>query len=71
MVHPAPQGHGGRVTFRCSMEENNQLNRRQKADLFVEIENCRKNLEFYRGEIEKVEEKLEELEKLKKAYEYY
>ncbi|HII16198.1 MAG TPA: hypothetical protein HA362_07890 [Nanoarchaeota archaeon] len=53
------------------MEENNQLNSRQKADLFVEIENCRKNLEFYRGEIEKVEEKLEELEKLKKAYEYY
>lgn len=68
-----PPGPWGEVTFRCSMEEDVdvQLNSRQKADLFVEIENCKKNIGFYKDQIDKLEDKMEELERLKKAYEYY
>mgnify|MGYP001615300829 CR=1 FL=1 len=36
-----------------------------------EIDNCRKNIEFYRLQIENMEEKIMELEKLKRQYEYY
>ncbi len=36
-----------------------------------EIDNCRKNIEFYRLQIENMEEKILELEKLKRQYEYY
>ncbi len=39
--------------------------------LRFEIENCRKNIEFYKLQIEDMEEKLAELEQLNKAYEYY
>jgi len=34
-------------------------------------QNCRKNIEFYKEQIDKLEEKMEDLEKLKEAYEYY
>ncbi len=53
------------------MEPEAELNSREKADIFVEIENCRKNIEFYKEQIDKLEEKMEELENIKRAYEYY
>lgn len=53
------------------MKEELPLNDRQKADVFVEIENCRKNIEFYKEQIDMLQEKMDELEKLKEAYEYY
>ena len=37
----------------------------------MEIDNCRKNIEFYRDEIGNMKSKLDKLERLKKAYEYY
>jgi len=37
----------------------------------IEIDNCRQNIDFYKNEIENMEQKLEELERLKKSYEYY
>ncbi|MBU2638306.1 MAG: hypothetical protein KJ955_05005 [Nanoarchaeota archaeon] len=53
------------------MEPEAELNTKEKADIFVEIENCMRNIEFYKEQIDKLEEKLEELESIKKAYEYY
>ncbi|MDI6737659.1 MAG: hypothetical protein QME12_04025 [Nanoarchaeota archaeon] len=53
------------------MKEELPLNEKQKADVFVEIENCRRNIDFYKEQIDKLEEKMEELEKLREAYEYY
>lgn len=53
------------------MKEELPLNDRQKADVFVEIENCRRNIEFYKDQIDRMEEKMDELERLKEAYEYY
>lgn len=53
------------------MKEELPLNDRQKADVFVEIENCRRNIDFYKEQIDKLEEKIEELEKLRDAFEYY
>lgn len=39
--------------------------------LVFEIEACRQNIEFYKQEIENMEEKMEELRRLKKSFEYY
>ena len=58
--------YGGR-----GMKEELPLNDKQKADVFVEIENCRKNIEFYKEQIDMLQEKMDELERLKEAYEYY
>jgi hypothetical protein len=49
----------------------NTMDRKEKELVHIEIENCRKNIEFYKKEIGNMEEKLAELERLKKAYEYY
>jgi prefoldin subunit 5 len=53
------------------MKEEIPLNEKQRADVFVEIENCRKNIEFYKEQIDMLQEKMDELERLKEAYEYY
>jgi len=53
------------------MKEEIPLNDKQRADVFVEIENCKKNIEFYKEQIDVLQEKMDELERLKEAYEYY
>ncbi len=52
-------------------EENMDDKDKEQQMLRFEIENCRKNIEFYRLQIDQTEERLLELEKIKKAYEYY
>lgn len=52
-------------------EEIPELNRKQKEEVFVEIESCKKNIDFYREQIQAMEGKIQELERIKKAYEYY
>ena len=49
------------------------MNKQKKEQEMVafEIESCRKNIEFYKQEIENMEAKLEELRNLKKAWQYY
>lgn len=37
----------------------------------LEIETCKNNIKFYEMQIDNMEEKLAELEKIKKEYEYY
>ena len=44
---------------------------KEQQMLRFEVENCKSNIEFYKMQIENMEERLHELEKLKKAYEYY
>ncbi len=44
---------------------------KEQQMLRFEVENCKKNIEFYRLQIDQMEEKLLELEKLRKSYEYY
>ena len=36
-----------------------------------EIEACKKNIEFYKREIENMEERIEELKRLKREEDYY
>ena len=47
------------------------MQKEEKELVEMEIDNCRKNIEFYRDEIGNMTSKLEKLEKLKKAYDYY
>ena len=44
---------------------------KEQQMLRFEIENCRRNIEFYRLQIDQIEDKLSELEKLQEAHEYY
>ncbi|MFH0798267.1 MAG: hypothetical protein V1906_02540 [Candidatus Woesearchaeota archaeon] len=37
----------------------------------LEIETCKENIKFYETQIDNMEEKLAELERLKKEYDYY
>lgn len=37
----------------------------------LEIETCKKNIKFYEMQIDNMEEKLAELERLRKEYDYY
>ena len=59
----------GRLQMEKKMEKTNQ-DKEHKMVRF-EIDNCRDNIEFYKLQIENMEERLQELEKLRKAYEYY
>lgn len=59
---------------RQATEEKNMTEPEQDKEqqmLKFEIENCRKNIEFYQTQIENMKERLQELEKLREAYEYY
>lgn len=65
-----PQRTGGRHQY-SRMEEPIVPNRKEQEMISVEIENCRQNIEFYKEQIDQMEKKLDELEQLKKSYEYY
>ncbi len=47
------------------------MNEIHKREIETELDNCRVNIEFYRQEIENMEEKIRELERLKRDYDYY
>ena len=47
------------------------MQNKERELIEMEIDNCRKNIEFYRDEIGNMNAKLEKLERLRKAYEYY
>ncbi len=55
------------------MGDTNKMENEDKEQqmLRFEIENCKSNIEFYKLQIDNMEERLNELERLRKAYEYY
>ncbi|MFH1638635.1 MAG: hypothetical protein ABIB71_09480 [Candidatus Woesearchaeota archaeon] len=47
------------------------MDNKQKELIQVEIENCRNNIEFYKIEISSMEQKMQELERIREEYDYY
>lgn len=68
MENLPPNPCGGRPSLKMKKEKPNK---KEQELISIEIENCRQNIEFYKDQIGDMEKKLDDLEKIKKAYEYY
>ncbi len=59
------------LSVRVGLLENITNMKREKELISIELDNCRKNITFYKEEIENMEAKISELEKMKQSYDYY
>ncbi|MBU2590370.1 MAG: hypothetical protein KKA65_00125 [Nanoarchaeota archaeon] len=51
-------------------KKNKEINRKEHELIQIEIENYKQNIDFYRDQILSMEEKIEELEGIRKSVEY-
>lgn len=52
-------------------KKNKEINRKEHELIEIEIDNFKQNIDFYRDQILSMEEKIEELESIKKSFKYY